>query len=237
MCVCALGSALAGFEVAHLSLLATHRAGAVLGTDRLLIVYPVCFQAIAHNQSRSLTCRYYMNGSTMHVLLPYAVHGVLYYGFSSVSHRFVRTVFAFLFFPSMVVRFVSDGCLVLSACSNTESMADVWASGEPIVGKDRFITRVEEAEADANAGAAVPMSGGRKPRERKEWAAHQVETSKGDYSPTSVFWGLMALGLNNQALHHVFPGARDAAPPRFPVRLAKISKITVHGATHSDARN
>jgi hypothetical protein len=29
----------------------------------------------------------------------------------------------------------------------------------------------------------------RSPRERKEWAAHQVETSQGDYAPTSVLWG------------------------------------------------
>jgi len=131
---------------------------------------------------------YYMSGSTPHVLLPYSIHGLLYYCFSSVSH------------------------------SNSASQSDIWDSGEPIVQKDRYITRVEAKDSDglppsaavskgsaqhSAAGSPQAAAGGRR---RKEWAAHQVETSKGDYAPTSIFWGLVALGLNNQALHHVFPG-------------------------------
>eukprot|EP01052_Picozoa_sp_SAG31_P035679 SAG31_NODE_4339_length_3340_cov_4.899389_3_plen_576_part_00 len=125
---------------------------------------------------------YYMNGSVLHVLLPYTVHGFLYYGFSAVSH------------------------------SNSESQSNVWGSGKDIVQKDRYITRVKGRESgssapDAAAAGSKRSSGQQaKPVTRKEWAAHQIETSKGDYAPGSIFWGLMALGLNNQALHHTFPG-------------------------------
>eukprot|EP00658_Telonema_sp_P-2_P019127 TRINITY_DN1750_c0_g1_i2.p1 TRINITY_DN1750_c0_g1~~TRINITY_DN1750_c0_g1_i2.p1 ORF type:complete len:307 (+),score=64.31 TRINITY_DN1750_c0_g1_i2:170-1090(+) len=92
----------------------------------------------------------FLNGSIMHLLIPYAVHGTVYYGFASASH------------------------------TNQSSQSQVSADG----------TLVDSS----------------KPGPRSEWAAHQIETSKGDYAPTSIVWGLLSLGLNNQAIHHVFPG-------------------------------
>lgn len=93
-----------------------------------------------------LVLPYALNGSVGHMLLPYAIHGFLYYCFSAVSH------------------------------TNEASASQVHADGQA----------VQDAP-------------------KREWAQHQIETSQGDYAPTSQLWGLIALGLNNQALHHVFP--------------------------------
>ena len=55
-----------------------------------------------------------------------------------------------------------------------------------------------------------------------EWAAIQITTSQGDYRYDSEFWNKMSIGLNNQALHHLFPTIH---PCHFPA-LAKLMKPT-----------
>jgi fatty acid desaturase len=40
---------------------------------------------------------------------------------------------------------------------------------------------------------------------KMEWAKWQVLTAL-DYAPMSHFWGTLSVGLNNQILHHLFPG-------------------------------
>jgi len=95
---------------------------------------------------------YVLNRSFCHMLLPYSIHGFLYYSFAAVSH------------------------------TNEASASKVQRDGQPV-----------QSSAETDTSKA------------REWAQHQVETSQGDYAPTSQVWGLVSLGLNNQAIHHVFP--------------------------------
>jgi fatty acid desaturase len=39
-----------------------------------------------------------------------------------------------------------------------------------------------------------------------EWAVAQIGTAAGDYAYDSRFWNLVSIGLNNQTIHHLFPG-------------------------------
>jgi sphingolipid 8-(E/Z)-desaturase len=47
----------------------------------------------------------------------------------------------------------------------------------------------------------------------REWVAHQIATTRGDYAYDSLFWNLLSIGLNNQAFHHCFPTVH---PCHFP---------------------
>jgi len=96
-----------------------------------------------------LALPYCLNRSLIHMITPFAVHGILYYVFSAVSH------------------------------TNEASTSQVLCTGEA-------------------ASTGAPAS--------KEWAAHQILTSQGDYATESLGWGFLSLGLNNQAVHHCFPG-------------------------------
>lgn len=60
------------------------------------------------------------------------------------------------------------------------------------------------------------------PPPSKEWAAAQIMTSQGDYGYYSGFWGKMSIGLNNQALHHLFPSIH---PCHYPALTALIKPI------------
>jgi hypothetical protein len=88
--------------------------------------------------------------------------------------------------------------------SNEGSQSEIWSSCKEILAEERYLTRSELAPEkqprSAARGVLPPVA------KWKEWAAHQIETSYGDYAPAPIMWGLLALGLNNQALHHVFPG-------------------------------
>ena len=144
---------------------------------------------------------YYLVGSAWHVLLPYAVHGLLYYGFSSVSH------------------------------SNEGSQSEIWSSGKEILAGERYLTGTEPEKQPSSAGRGILPAVAK----RKEWAAHQIETSYGDYAPTSITWGLLALGLNNQALHHVFPGIHPCHYYKLtPVLRRVCDKHGVNYHTHSN---
>jgi fatty acid desaturase len=59
----------------------------------------------------------------------------------------------------------------------------------------------------------------------REWAEHQVRTCH-DYRTRSRFWSSFSIGLNNQAVHHLFP---QVAPWHYPA-LAGIVADT--GAAH-----
>ena len=39
-----------------------------------------------------------------------------------------------------------------------------------------------------------------------EWAVAQIGAAAGDYAYDSRFWNLVSIGLNNQTIHHLFPG-------------------------------
>ena len=55
------------------------------------------------------------------------------------------------------------------------------------------------------SGEDVPLGSlGCHTQKERVGSASTIETSQGDYSPTSQMWGLLALGLTNQALHHTF---------------------------------
>merc|ERR1712166_1082988 len=40
---------------------------------------------------------------------------------------------------------------------------------------------------------------------KREWAAHQILTCC-DYNTDSLLWRTLSIGLNAQAIHHLFPG-------------------------------
>jgi len=60
------------------------------------------------------------------------------------------------------------------------------------------------------------------PPPSQEWAAAQIMTCQGDYAYASEFWTKMSIGLNNQALHHLFPSVHQCHYPA----LAKLIKPT-----------
>mmetsp|Transcript_93 Transcript_93/g.298 ORF Transcript_93/g.298 Transcript_93/m.298 type:complete len:201 (-) Transcript_93:437-1039(-) len=60
------------------------------------------------------------------------------------------------------------------------------------------------------------------PPPSQEWAAAQIMTTQGDYAYASEFWNRMSIGLNNQALHHLFPSVHQCHYPA----LAKLIKPT-----------
>ena len=56
----------------------------------------------------------------------------------------------------------------------------------------------------------------------REWAVHQI-VSCADYNTDSLLWRTLSIGLNAQAIHHLFPGVRNdpppAPPPPFPRKM------------------
>ena len=59
---------------------------------------------------------------------------------------------------------------------------------------------------------------GRTETDRDGWAVQQLRASSGDYATTSTLAGWLSIGLNNQAVHHVFPSIHH-------VHYGKISKL------------
>jgi len=51
----------------------------------------------------------------------------------------------------------------------------------------------------------------------KEWAVHQIQSCN-DYCTDSLLWRTLSIGLNAQAIHHIFPGVE-------PCHYGPLSKI------------
>lgn len=68
--------------------------------------------------------------------------------------------------------------------------------------------------------ASEPASG----RDAKEWAAEQLTVCGGDWSLQSYAASFLSIGLNNQALHHLFPTVHHA----HHVRLMRLIAPVLH---------
>ena len=86
------------------------------------------------------------------------------------------------------------------------------------------------ARAGPEARAAKPPS----------WSVAQVGSCAGDYSTESVATGLLTIGLNNQAIHHLFPSVHHVHYPFLAPRFARIVRRHVPGydvKTHTFAQS
>lgn len=65
------------------------------------------------------------------------------------------------------------------------------------------------------------------PPQTKEWAAHQIATTRGDCAYESLLWNRVSGGNNNQAFHHCFPTVH---PCHFPALSRLLRPVFVkHG--------
>jgi len=117
------------------------------------------------------------------VLYPYGLHGCFFYIFSQVSH-------------------IQHGCFDLKS---DEVDLEIWHHSHP---NDKVSAQFDATRMSASLAAAQlrtdRVMNVVRSHVPKEWAVHEVESAF-DYAVDSTFWLHFSLGLNLQAVHHLFP--------------------------------
>lgn len=91
----------------------------------------------------------------------------------------------------------------------------VWALAPSAVGGCVFYAFSQVSHLNA-ASFDTPMT--------EEWAVGEMTTSQGDYSPDSLVWNKLSVGLNNQTIHHLFPSIHPCHYPELSRRCRKVFK-------------
>lgn len=131
------------------------------------------------------------------ILIPYAIHGSLFYIFSQVSHvqEECQDIVQEEMSEAERRRFQHSHPCDKNVKSSWFSGFHTSANGSPIGAEDTQDKSAADAEdAEQPACERPPI----------EWAIHQVEHAL-DYSVDSAFWLHVSNGLNLQVVHHLFP--------------------------------
>mmetsp|Transcript_27228 Transcript_27228/g.52471 ORF Transcript_27228/g.52471 Transcript_27228/m.52471 type:complete len:431 (+) Transcript_27228:62-1354(+) len=68
----------------------------------------------------------------------------------------------------------------------------------------------------------------------REWAVHQFQASRGDYSQSSLFLTFATVGLNLQSVHHLFPNVHWCHyPALYPIVCEAMGEPCVHKSWRS----
>ena len=141
------------------------------------------------------------------VVLPYAVHGCLFYAFSQVSH-IQDECFAGLPDGADAAEYHHDHPLDANESMAKRSIEAVRLRQQAVraqlaAGEGAETVRLRRVGASAeDKGEASQPPAPAPPRE--EWAVHQMGHAL-DYAVTSRFWLHVSNGLNLQVVHHLFP--------------------------------
>jgi len=171
------------FWIASRSRLLLHAMGRVL-VIWLAIVHPITVCLVTATTWPTGVCM-----AAAFVMVPYAIHGCLFYVFSQVSH-------------------VQHECQVVKPGEADENKwhhphpchkneYPVWGQLQQMKPSNRnqlLCNTVQEHNGRPIFPPAAPI----------EWAAHQVGTTL-DYAVDSLVWLHLSNGLNLQAVHHLFP--------------------------------
>ena len=217
-----------GVREAHIVLHAPAHADSGLGEAHMSSMGQARERELIILRASQLICGGILKGM-LFAILPYAIHGVIFYVFSQVSHiqePCLETI------ESEVERRAkyrdehtgtaqrqadADGPLRKAAHGGAQGSKKggvVPPGAAPEGGPRRKISAEEKTAAEHDwldelernhlqeEAPANPVKLSR--CARQEWAVHQLRSTL-DYSCESVFWSYISNGLNNQGVHHLFP--------------------------------
>jgi hypothetical protein len=144
--------------------------------------------------------------------LPIAIHGLIFYAFSQVSH-------------------VQAECFRDDHCDEQRHDRDGAGRRRQEGGEGGGGDDGVGGAAGGEGGATCPGENGRSGGSLgKDWAADQVSHTA-DYNTQSLLWLHLSNGLNNQIVHHLFPQVDWSHYPP----LAAIVEVTAreYGVRHT----
>lgn len=99
----------------------------------------------------------------------------------------------------------------------------LWSTAAPIgIGGVLFYLASQVSHVQLDASKTPPDTNGGTSQKPLEWAEHQLAECKGDYSYDRAWAGYLSLGLNNQALHHLFPSVHWCHYPALTRKMRPV---------------